>query len=388
MKYLHRKLEKPLKEALEQFPVVLVTGPRQAGKSTLLQHCLPGYTYVTLDDILIRNLAESDPALFMKTYEPPLILDEIQYAPSLLSYIKMEVDASRRKYGRYVLTGSQIFSLMRGVSESLAGRIAIFQLYPLSWREISGVDVYKEREVAEQMLKGFYPEFQVEPKLNPKFWHSAYLSTYLERDLRTMRNIQDLGQFQRYLILLASRAGQLFNLQEIGKECGISQTTAKDWLMLLQATSIVYLLEPYTRNSTKRIVKSPKLFFVDTGLLCYLLRIESTEQLIYSPFAGHVFENMVVMEKIKQFAEKGERAPCYFYRTIRGQEVDLLIDHGDHFDAYEIKFSSTPSADMTQSLVDFKSQHLVKKCALLNLRKEKHPFSNGIVAEHWSSVHG
>lgn len=386
MKYLHRKLEKPLKEALEQFPVVLVTGPRQAGKSTLLQHCLKGYHYVTFDDILIRNLAETDPALFLKTYETPLILDEIQYVPSLLPYIKMQVDAKRRKHGQYILTGSQIFPLMKGVSESLAGRIAIFQLYPLSWREIPHREIYEERSIAEQMLKGFYPEFQVEPQLNPKFWHSAYLSTYLERDLRTMRNIHDLSQFQRFLVLLASRAGKLLNLTEIGKECGISQTTAKDWLMLLQATSIIYLLEPYARNLTKRVIKSSKLYFVDTGLLCYLLRIENIEQLIHSPFGGHIFENMVIMDKIKQFAEKGERAPCYFFRTDRGLEVDLLIDKGDHLDAYEIKFSSAPNIAMTEPLVEFKEEHSIEKCSLLNLRREKLPFKNGISAEHWTTI--
>jgi predicted AAA+ superfamily ATPase len=268
----------------------------------------------------------------------------------------------------------------------LAGRVAIFQLYPLNWKEIPDVDHGDEKTLAEQILKGFYPEFQVEPELNPKFWHSAYLSTYLERDLRTMRNIQDLGQFQRYLVLLASRAGQLFNLSEIGKECGISQTTAKDWLTLLQATSIVYLLEPYVTNITKRVVKSPKLLFVDTGLLCYLLRIETVEQLIHSPFRGHVFENMVIMEKIKQYAGKGERAPCYFYRTANGIEVDLVIDQGDHLDAYEIKFTSSPKVDMIRPLEELKKDHAVKKCALLNLRKEKYPFSGGIVAEHWSSV--
>lgn len=385
MVYLHRKLEKPLKEALGQFPVILITGPRQAGKSTLLQHSLKEYHYVSLDDVLIRSLAESDPELFLKTYQSPLIIDEIQYVPLLLSYIKIKVDAHRRKQGQYILTGSQIFPLMKGVSESLAGRIAIFQLYPLSWQEIPDIDIYDEKDVIEQTLKGFYPEFQVEPKLNPKFWHSSYLSTYLERDLRVMRNIHDLRQFQRFLVLLASRAGQLFNLNEIGKECGISQTTAKDWLMLLQATSIVYLLEPYSRNITKRVVKSPKLFFVDTGLLCYLLRVESVEQLIHSPFRGHIFENMVVMERVKQFAEKGERAPCYFYRTSKGLEVDLLVDYGSYFDAYEIKFSSQPNADMTSSLAEFKKEHPVRRSALLNLRKEKHPFSNGVVAEHWSS---
>lgn len=384
--YLHRKLEQPLKEALEQFPVILITGPRQAGKSTLLQHALKDYNYVTFDDVLVRNLAESDPVLFLKTYEAPLIIDEIQYVPSLLSHIKLHVDANRRKYGQYVLTGSQIFPLMKGVSESLAGRIAIFQLYPLSWKEIPHAPVFDEIKTAEQMLRGFYPEFQVQPQLNPKFWHSAYLSTYLERDLRAMRNIRDLGQFQRYLVLLAARAGQLLNLNEIGKECGISQTTAKDWLMLLEATSIIYLLEPYARNLTKRLVKSPKLFFVDTGLLCYLLRIENVQQLIHSPFAGHLFENMVVMEKIKRFAEKGERAPCYFYRTSAGLEVDLLVDLGDRFEAYEIKFSSSPNAEMTRALVQFKSEYPVEKAALLNLRKEKLPFSNDIMAEHWSHI--
>lgn len=386
MEYLHRKLEKPLREALKQFPAVLVTGPRQAGKSTMLQRILKKYHYISLDDVLIRNLAKSDPALFLKNYEPPLIIDEIQYAPELLPFIKIHIDKNRRTHGGYVLTGSQIFPLMKGVSESLAGRIAIFQLYPFSWKELPHLDRLKEKVVINQMLKGFYPEFQVEPHLNPKFWHSAYLSTYLERDIRSMRNIQDLGQFQRFLILLASRAGQLFNLNEIGKECGISQTTAKDWLTLLTATSIVYLLEPYARNMTKRVVKSPKLFFVDTGLLCYLLRLESNEQLIHSPFGGHIFENMVVMEKIKHFTEKGERAPCYFYRTGKGEEIDLLVDQGVYLDAYEIKFSASPNINMIRSLVEFKKNHAVKKAVLLNLRGERLPLAQGIWAHHWSHI--
>ena len=383
MRYFHRKLEKALKLALGQFPVILVTGPRQAGKSTLLQHTLKTYNYITFDDVLIRNFAERDPALFIKTNPPPVVFDEIQYLPSILSYIKMHVDKHRREHGQYVLTGSQIFPLMKGVSESLAGRIAIFQLYPLSWGEIPNADPFDEMKVAEQMLKGFYPEFIVEPELSAKFWHSSYLSTYLERDLRAMRNIQDLGPFQRFLVLLAARAGQLFNLNEIGKECGISQTTAKDWLTLLQATSIIYLLEPYARNITKRIIKSPKLLFVDTGLLCYLLRIETANQLIHSPFVGHIFENMVIMEKIKQFAEKGERAPCYFYRTSKGQEIDLLID-GDHMEAYEIKFSSTPTKDMALPLMQFAEEFPVKRASLLTLREKALPFSEKVAAEHWS----
>lgn len=385
--YFHRKLELPLQEALKQFPVVLVTGPRQAGKSTLLQHTLQnGFKYLTFDDILIRALAESDPVLFLKTYPPPLIIDEIQYVPTLLPYIKMQVDAHRRDYGQYVLTGSQVFSLMKGVSESLAGRIGIFQLYPLSWNEIHQVNAFDEMEMATQMLKGFYPEFLVQPALNPKYWHSAYISTYLERDLRSMRNIHDLNQFQRFLVLLAARSGQILNLSEIGKECGITQTTAKDWLTLLQASSIIYLLEPYSKNITKRIVKSPKLFFIDTGLLCYLLRIESTEQLVHSPFSGHIFENMIVVEFIKRFAEKGERAPCYYYRTGEGLEIDLVLDFGEYLNAYEIKFSSTPSLETTRSLAQFTKEYPVREAVVLNLRKETLPFSNGIIAHHWRSI--
>lgn len=187
-----------------------------------MKHFLKGYRYVTFDDLLIRDLAQKDPELFLQTYKPPIIFDEIQYIPSLLSYIKIHVDPNRREYGQYVLTGSQIFSLMKGISESLAGRVAVFQLYPLSWSEILQKDVYDQLGIFHQMLKGFYPEFQIQSDLNPKFWHSSYLSTYLEKDLRAIRNIQDLSQFQRFLVLIAARAGQLFNLQEIGKNRGIS----------------------------------------------------------------------------------------------------------------------------------------------------------------------
>ena len=382
-KYIKRGLEAPLNEAIRQFPVVLITGPRQAGKSTLLKHVLKEYAYVSLDDPIARNLAETEPQLFLKTYPSPVIIDEIQYVPSLLQYIKIEVDANRREMGQYILTGSQIFQFMKGVSESLAGRIMIFQLYPLSWGEIPHQDSLDEIGVIRQMLKGFYPEFQVEPNLNFKFWHSSYLATYLERDLRAIRNIQNLGQFQRFMVLLAARAGQIFNLSEIGKECGISQTTAKDWLTLLQSTVMIYLLEPFSRNITKRVIKSPKLYFVDTGLLCYLLRIETPEQLINSPFVGHIFENMVIIDKIKQYAEKGERAPCYFYRSSKGVEVDLLIDHGDHLNAYEIKFSSSPNKNMITSLLRVQKELPIKTAKLLNLRRDPTPLTQEITAHHW-----
>jgi len=384
--YIPRRLERPLSEALDQFPVVLVTGARQAGKSTLLRHSLHGYNYVTLDDVLVRELAKTDPALFLKTHRAPLIIDEIQYAPGLLEQIKLDVDENRKEYGRYVLTGSQFFPLMHGVGESLSGRIMVFQLYPLSVEELPNFNRFEEAEVIAQMLRGFYPEFSVQPNLNPKFWHSSYLTTYIERDIRSLRNIHNLSQFHRYLVLLAARAGQLLNLSEISKECGISQTTARDWLVLLESTSIIYLLEPYASNLTKRVVKAPKIYFVDTGLLCYLLRIHDSEQLTYSPFSGHVFENMVVMEAVKHFAAKGERAPCYFYRSDKKVEVDLIIDFGTHLDAYEIKFSASPKQEMTKSLALFRDRSKLKHAYLLNLRESDLPFSNGITAKHWSHI--
>lgn len=382
--YVKRAVEEPLKRVIKQFPVVLITGPRQAGKSTLLQQQFKDYNYVSLDDGIARTFAQKDPHLFLKTHKSPLIIDEIQYAPSLLEQIKIEVDQNRRKMGQYLLTGSQVFPLMKGVSESLAGRIMIFQLYPLSWKEMSKLNPKDEQVVVHQMLRGFFPEFQVTPDLEPQFWHSGYLSTYLERDLRTMRNIQDLGIFQQFMVLLAARTGQLLNLSEIGKECGISQTTAKDWLGALQATSVIYLLEPFHRNVTKRVVKSRKLYFVDTGLLCYLLRISTTEQLIYSPFAGHIFENMVILDKIKSFAEKGERPPCYFYRSSNKVEVDLLIDYGSYLDAYEIKFSAAPNKNMGSSLASLKKDLPIKNAELLTLREDPVLLGKGITAKHWN----
>ena len=219
MHYIHRMIETPLKEALTQFPAVLITGPRQAGKSTLLQHVLKDYTYVTLDDPMIRAMANQDPELFLSTHPTPLIIDEIQYAPELFSYLKIKIDAKQQEHGRYVLTGSQIFQLMKGVSESLAGRIAIFQLYPLSWNEISHSPI-EDPICIKQTIQGFYPQFLSEPQTNWNLWFGSYISTYLERDVRNIKSIVDLGRFQTFISLLAGRAGQLLNIGRLPKNAG------------------------------------------------------------------------------------------------------------------------------------------------------------------------
>lgn len=249
--YIHRKIEKLLLEALAQFPVCLLTGARQAGKSTLLQNLLKDHKYVSFDDPMLRKMAKEDPKLFLSTYAPPVIIDEIQYVPEILSYIKMDVDAKRREYGRYVLTGSQTFQIMQVVTESLAGRVAIFNLYPFSFEEIN-IDVFDDNLVFQTCLKGFYPEFYSNPKIDPSLWHSSYFATYIERDIRNIRAVADLSKFQTFLSLLTTRAGQILNLSAISKECGISQPTCKSWLSILESTYIIYLLKPYHNNRKKK----------------------------------------------------------------------------------------------------------------------------------------
>lgn len=383
--YIPRAIEPHLLEALKQFPACLVTGPRQSGKSTLLQHLLKGHAYVSLDDPLHRAMAKEDPELFLSSFPAPLIIDEIQYAPELFSHLKLRIDQKRHVPGQYVLTGSQIFSLMKGVSESLAGRIAIFQLYPLHWREIQPEGLISDADCAAQTVCGFYPEFLSVPNLNGNLWHGSYLSTYVERDVRNVKAIADLGRFQTFISLLAARAGQLLNLAEIAGQCGISQPTAKDWLSILEATYVIYLLRPYHANLSKRLVKSPKVFFVDTGLLCYLLGIDTPERFFKAAERGHLFENMVVMEAVKRLAASLERASFYFYRTALGMEVDLLVERRGGIEAYEIKHAKTIQREMGQSLKRFKEEHPVKKAALLSLREEKIPLFEGVVGEHWSS---
>ena len=388
MKYYHRKLESLLIKALKQFPIVLITGPRQAGKSTLLRHTLMNHTYVTFDDPIVRALATEDPELFLSTYPSPLILDEIQYVPHLLSYLKMRVDTDRHNYGQYILTGSQTFQLMQGVSETLAGRIALFHLYPFSWDEIEKIPNYEgsaqnELKLAERIVEGFYPEFFAHTDLDHYLWYSSYFATYLERDVRNIKSISDLSRFQIFLSLLATRAGGLLNLSEISKECGISQPTAKDWLSILQATYVIYLLRPYYKNKSKRVVKSPKLYFIDTGLLCYLLGIHDSKRLLQASERGSIFENMVVVDFLKSLSTSAKKRELFFYRTQAGVEIDLLIEGDRELEAYEIKFSKTPNLKMASSLQQFQQDHPKAKASLLCLRTSTIPLTDKIMSKHW-----
>lgn len=384
--YFHRGIEKTIRKAAKGFPSLLVTGARQVGKSTLLRKVFNRYEFVTLDDPFNRELANFDPEAFLAHHGRPLIIDEIQYAPKLFPYLKMEIDQNRKDYGRFILTGSQIFPLMKGVMESLAGRIAIFDLYPLSVSEIPGFSFYDQERLNETILRGLFPELQTNPAAETEIWFNTYVTTYLEKDVRAIKAVSDLNLFQKFIRLLAARAGSLLNLSEVAKECGITQPTAKAWLSILQATYIIYLLKPYHNNHSKRVVKSPKLYFLDTGLLANLLGVSTTKSLIRSAMIGHIFENFVIMEVLKLFSFSGKRDCLYFYRSASGLEVDLLIETEGELNAYEIKFAKTLHPKDGLNLEKFQREHSVCSCTLLSLKKESVPLSRNVCAKHWSSL--
>ena len=384
--YCHRNIEKPLLDALKHFPAVLVTGARQTGKSTLLKESLKTYRYASLDDPALRSLAIQDPRLFISAHRPPVIIDEIQYAPGLLSYIKMEIDSHRDRCGQFVLTGSQVFQLMQGVSETLAGRIAVFDLFAFGTTELPPrlqSALKEDSGMAAQLIRGFYPELNVHTGLDRDRWFSSYVATYLERDVRNIKQIADLTRFQTFVSLLAGRAGGLLNMSEVAKEAGITHPTVRAWLTILQSTYIVYLLQPWHRNISKRVVKTPKLYFTDTGLLCHLLGIDSPDRFFKSGERGRLFENMIVMETRKRMSVRPERTNLYFYRSAAGLEVDLLIDRGDVFHACEIKLTKTPDRSMASNLIRFGTEYGISKGMVLTLQETSLPVTETVTVLNW-----
>lgn len=336
MKYVKRQIEQQLLKAAKQFSVVGLTGPRQSGKSTLLKHLFPDHNYLTFDDPLLRNMALDDPALFMENLRLPIVLDEIQYTPDLLSYIKIATDKNRDLKGQFLLTGSQIFHLMAGISETLAGRIALFELLPFSLSEISQNKEQSLNELFQLLHKGFYPDPCVH-EVAPEIFYPSYVQTYLERDIRQVTSVKDLTLFQRFMELLAARTGSLLNLSELSRDCGVSHTTAQNWLSLLENSRIVYLLRPYFKNLGKRLVKAPKLYFTDTGLLAYLLKYHDGKILASGPMAGHIFENFLVLEFLKKKLNEKALFDLFFYRDSNKVEIDLIVENAQTLDMIEIK---------------------------------------------------
>jgi len=364
--YINRAIEKTILEIERTFPVVLLTGPRQVGKTTLLQHLSKKTRkYVTLDDPMNRDLAISDPGLFIQKFEPPLMIDEVQYAPSLFPYIKMYVD-QHKQMGDFWLTGSQMFVMMKNVSESLAGRVGIVQMLGLSNNEIMkqpskpfSMDITELKQKSKlgkkqkimdlftRIFTGSMPSL-FERNMPLETFFSSYIQSYLQRDIKELTQVGDELTFLKFLIAVAARTSQILNYAEISRDIGVSQPTVKQWLSILIASGMVYLVEPYYNNVLKRSIKSPKVYFLDTGLCSYLIKWTSPESLEAGAMSGSIFETYVVGEIIKSYFNAGKRPPLYFYRDKEQREIDLILFSNDTLFPIEIKKSSNPSKEAIQ----------------------------------------
>ena len=350
--YIPRQIESTLLERSRQFPVVTLLGPRQSGKTTLVRKLFPEYRYVNLELPDDRLLAQDDPWSFFKRYPEPLVIDEIQRVPSLLSYIQVEVDEDRKKKGRFILTGSQQLDLRAAISQSLAGRTAVLKLLPLSLSELAHVGISLDRD--EYLYRGFMPEIY-ESELSPTTMYSNYYQTYVERDIRQFAAIRNLLAFETFIRLLAGRIGQVVNLSDLAGSTGMSVTTLGQWLGILEASFILFRLPPYFENFGKRLIKSPKIYFVDPGLAAYLLGIREPNQAGIGPYLGSLFENLVIVEALKARYNRGDDAGLFFFRDSGGLEVDLLVDGFEKLIPAEIKASRTFSPDFCRSLDKLRS---------------------------------
>lgn len=374
MLYFQRSLEKVVMRAAREFPAVVVTGPRQSGKTTLLKHLFArSVSYVSLEPPDLRAAAGADPRGFLDLYPPPVIFDEVQHAPALLPYIKERIDARRDRPGQYVLTGSQNLQLAQGVTESLAGRAAVLRLLPMTRRELTkkpGAHLPWERKGIPRpirslspgqlwagLLRGSYPEIATQPRKDGALWQAGYVQTYLERDVRSIRQVGDLSQFQSFLRLLAARSAQLLDLSGLSRDLGIAVNTVKAWLSVLEATYQVIVLRPYFANAGKRLIKSPKVYFMDVGTLCYLAGLRDPAHAMAGPMGGAIFETAVVGEIYRSLVHRGAEPRLYFWRTATGTEVDLVFETDAGLVPIEVKLASTLSPAMARGIEAFRRDY-------------------------------
>jgi hypothetical protein len=398
--YINRKIEKTLIKLSKMFKVLLVTGPRQVGKSTTLKHLFGDtYNYVTLDDILELELAKNDPKLFFKNNSLPLIIDEVQLAPELFREVKRIVDESDKK-GQIILTGSQTFHLMDGVSESLAGRVGIVDFLGLSYREMIEVDFHgpfypnddylnqdksnvKDIDLFDFIHRGSKPELNKDKDLDWKLYYASYIRTYLERDVRSILNVRNLDVFSNFMVVLASRTGQLLNYSSVANEVGVDVETVKSWVKVLETSGIVYLLKPFSNNAIKRTIKSPMLYFLDTGLVSYLLNWLTKETLEKGALSGAILETHVVSEIVKSFKQNGVLdLPLYFYRDKDKKEIDLIIKENGKLYPVEIKKTMNPNVKMakTFSVLEKALGYEVGNQVILCMINQKHYLSDNLLA--------
>ena len=377
-KYIKRNIESVVMRLSKGFPVVMVTGPRQVGKTTMLRHINKNINYVSLDNLNARDLAISDPELFLETYKTPLVIDEFQYAPNLLSYIKIRVDEARfdRVFNSgddvnvmYYLTGSQSFLSMKNVSESLAGRVGIIEMYGLSTNELNmqsdeifipEISELQKKKISnkpdsnkifERIFKGSYPELYINENVTLNEYYEIYVKTYIEIDIRDLINISDEIKFMKFMTSIAARTGEELNITTVANDAEISVPTAQSWLSILVNTGLVILLEPFSNNVIKRTIKRPKIYFMDTGLACYLAKYPSAEILEASAYAGHIFETYVVSEIVKTFANNGKNFKRYlfYYRDDKKRQIDLIIDYNNKLYPIEIKKGKKPNGECTKN---------------------------------------
>lgn len=349
--YVQRIMERTVRNLIEGFPCIAVTGARQSGKTTFVRRLFPEKAYVSLEDPDQREFAENDPRGFLDRFPDGAVLDEAQRTPRLFSYLQGRLDRDGRM-GIFILTGSQHFHLLENITQTLAGRTALLHLPPFCFEELKNASLLPEK-ADSTMLKGGYPPIHTR-RVEPSSWLSGYTATYLERDVRSLLNVRDLSAFQRFVRLCAGRAGQLLNLSSLSAECGVVHNTAKAWISVLEAGSIVFLLRPYFRNFNKRLVRTPKLYFLDTGLLCHLLGIRDEKQLEVHPLRGAVFENMIAAELLKTRLNEGREPELYFWRDRSGFEIDFVIENNGLMDAVEVKSGRTVTGEFFRALARWK----------------------------------